>query len=100
MKASAPSAANPPPSTHTHPFERGGQEGNCTSFFSLVVLQNVEEGGRHGRSKASFSFFFFFLIFDVDHLKVFIEFVTMLLLFYVLDLWSGGAWDLSSLTRD
>ena len=100
-KATAPSAANPPPSTHIHPFERGGQEGNCTSF-SLVILQNVE-GGRHGNSKASFSpLFFFFKIFDVDHLKVFIEFVTMLLLFCVLVLWSGdaGAWDLSSLTRD
>ena len=84
VQASAPSAANPPPSTHTHPFERGGQEGNGTSFFSLVVLQNVEEGGRHGRSKASFSFFFFFKIFDADHLKVCTEFVTMLLLFYVL----------------
>ena len=45
-------------------------------------------------------FFFFFKIFDADHLKVFTEFVTMLLLFYVLVLWSGGAWDLSSLTRD
>ena len=49
----------------------------------------------------SLFFFFFFKIFDVDHLKVFIEFVTMLLLFYVLVLWSrgAGAWDLSSLTR-
>ena len=35
----------------------------------------------------SFFFFFFLKIFVVDHLKVFIEFVTMLLLFYVLVLW-------------
>ena len=50
----------------------------------------------------SLPFFFFFKIFDVDHLKVFTEFVTMLLLFCVLVLWSGdaSAWDLSSLTRD
>ena len=32
--------------------------------------------------------------------KVFIEFVTILLLFYVLVFWSQGMWDLSSPTRD
>ena len=32
--------------------------------------------------------------------KVFIEFVTILLLFYVLDFWLQGMWDLSSLARD
>ena len=32
--------------------------------------------------------------------KVFIEFVTILLLFYVLVFWLGGMWDLSSPTRD
>ena len=32
--------------------------------------------------------------------KVFIEFVTMLLPFYVLFFWPGGMWDLSFLTRD
>ena len=32
--------------------------------------------------------------------KVFIEFVTILLLFYVLVFWMQGKWDLSSLTRD
>ena len=32
--------------------------------------------------------------------KVFIEFVTSLLLFYVLVPWLQGIWDLSSLTRD
>ena len=31
--------------------------------------------------------------------KVFIEFVTILLLVYVLVFWSRGMWDLSSLTR-
>ena len=33
-------------------------------------------------------------------LKVVIEFVTTLLLFYVLDFWPQGVWDLGSLTRD
>ena len=38
---------------------------------------------------------------NVSHcLKVFIEFVTALLLFYVMVLWPRGMWDLSSLTRD
>ena len=32
--------------------------------------------------------------------KVFIEFVTSLLLFYVLVLWLQGIWDISSLTRN
>ena len=32
--------------------------------------------------------------------KVFIEPVTILLLFYVLPLWPQGVWDPSSLTRD
>ena len=32
--------------------------------------------------------------------KVFIEFVTILLPFYVLVFWLRGMWDLNSLTRD
>ena len=43
-------------------------------------------------------FFFFFLMCTV--FKVFIEFVTILLLFYVLCFWPWGMWDLSSLTGD
>ena len=42
--------------------------------------------------------FFFFLMWTI--FKVFIEFVTILLLFYVLVFWLRGTWDLSSLTRD
>ena len=38
------------------------------------------------------------IFFDVDNFKVFIEFVTISLLFYVLFFWSQGTWDLSSLT--
>ena len=33
-------------------------------------------------------------------LKVFIEFITILLLFYVLFFWSQGMWDLSFLTKE
>ena len=33
-------------------------------------------------------------------LMVFTEFVTILLLFYVLVFWSRGMWDVSSLTKD
>ena len=40
-------------------------------------------------------------LFDLDHLKkVFNEFVTTLLLFYVLVFWPRGMWDLGSLTRN
>ena len=39
--------------------------------------------------------FFMWIIF-----KVFIEFITILLLFYVLVFWPQGMWDLSSQTRD
>ena len=43
-------------------------------------------------------FLFFFLMWTI--FKVFIEFVTTLLLFYVLAFCPQGMWDLSSLTRD
>ena len=42
--------------------------------------------------------YIFFLIWTI--FKVFIEFVTVLLLFYVLVFWPQGMWDLSSPTRD
>ena len=41
---------------------------------------------------------FFFLMWTI--FKVFIEFVTILLLFYVLVFWPRGMWALSSPTRD
>ena len=43
---------------------------------------------------------FFLVLMWTNVLKVFIEFVTILLLFYVLVFWPRGMWDLSSLTRD
>ena len=45
-----------------------------------------------------FCFKIFFLMWTI--FKVFIEFVTILLLFYVLVFWQRGMWDLSSPTRD
>ena len=45
-----------------------------------------------------FKLFFFFLKWTI--LKIFIEFVTVLLLFYVSGFWQQGMWDLSFLTRD
>ena len=47
-------------------------------------------------------FFLRFFFFDVDHFfKVFIEFVTILLLYFMFwFFWPQGMWDLSSLTRD
>ena len=41
---------------------------------------------------------FFFLMWTI--LKVFVEFVTILLLFYILVFWLQGTWDLSFPTRD
>ena len=37
-----------------------------------------------------------FYFFDVDHFQIFIEFVTLLLLLYVLSFWPQGMWDLGS----
>ena len=48
-------------------------------------------------AKSSFRFKDFFL--RCTNLKVFIDFVTILLLFYVLVFWPRGMWDLSSPTR-
>ena len=48
-----------------------------------------------------FSFFFLRFLFLIWIIfKVFIEFVTILHLFYVLDFWPQGMWELNSLTRD
>ena len=50
------------------------------------------------REKKVCLFFFFFLMRTI--FKVFIDFVTALLLFYVLIFGPRGMWDLSSSTRD
>ena len=46
-----------------------------------------------------FKFFFFFFLKWIIF-KILIEFVTVLLLFYVSGFWQQGMWDLSFLTRD
>ena len=45
-------------------------------------------------------YLFFFFFGCGPFLMVFVEFVTILFLFYVLVFWPQGMWDLSSLTRD
>ena len=67
--------------------------------FSLIFL--VKSLGFEG--SLSWLFFlnillFFFLVWSI--FKVFIEFVAILLLFYVLVFWPQGMWDLSFPTRD
>ena len=47
-----------------------------------------------------FEIFFFKIFWCGPFFKIFIEFVTILLLFYVLVFWPQGMLDLSSLTRD
>ena len=46
------------------------------------------------------AFIYLFIFWCGPFLKSFIEFVTILLLFYVLVFWPQGMWDLSSPTRD
>ena len=53
----------------------------------------------YSKNKEAFFFKIFFLMWTI-FFKVFIEFVTVLLLFYVLVFWQQGMWDLSYLTRD
>ena len=68
----------------------------CTQCFGYVVLFNTSDSPI--RFLCFFKIFFFPLMWTV--FKVFIEFLTILLLFYILLFWLGGTWDLSSLTRD
>ena len=69
------------------------------SFFKFYMDLNTT-GSITGKdlAKSSFCFKDFFL--RCTNLKVFIDFVTILLLFYVLVFWPRGLWDLSSPTRD
>ena len=68
----------------------------CLSLIFLVKSLGFE-------GSLSWLFFlnillFFFLVWTI--FKVFIEFVAILLLFYVLVFWPQGMWDLSFPTRD
>ena len=67
----------------------------------LLHSVSIKDFPPWGHSTASTDFFFFlrfFLMWTI--FKVFIEFVTILLLFYVLVFWPRGMWDLSSPTRN
>ena len=68
-----------------------------TSRDNSHLLQRDTEGLSELPPPFSFykDFFWMWTIF-----KVFIEFVTILFLFYVFVFWPQGMWDLSSLTRD
>ena len=52
------------------------------------------------RGLIDFRFFFSRFFFIWILLKVFIEFVTILFLFYALEFWPRGMWDISFLIRD
>ena len=77
----------------------------CPWHCSAVVLRSQALGNKKGlwrwvgRSLSLLCVFFFFKAFKKIWMwtmfKVFIEFVTILLLFYVLVFWPGGMWDLS-----
>ena len=63
----------------------------CFNFLSNYI----------GQFKFSvYSFFFLVFFWGGPFFKVFIEFVTILLLFHVLVFWPWGMWDPSSPTRD
>ena len=75
---------------------RGGQLGLAQCLSTVMRTPNIE-------SIDLFNFVFFFFRFFLcvcGPFKVFIEFVTVLLLFYVLVFWLRGMWNLSSPTRD
>ena len=86
-------------------FERHGKE---EIFFWTTALFSFGKKELSLEPNLSFVFeppFFIFIFLRFFFLmwtnfKVFIEFVTILLLFYVLVFWPRGMWDLSSQTRD
>ena len=57
-------------------------------------MSNPRGGGGGSLHELVFQVFLFFI------LKVFIEFVTILLLFFFFLIWPGGMWYLGSLTKD
>ena len=68
------------------------------------MLKAALRRGPHGEElrlpAPSWVFFFFKIFLMWTTFKVFIEFVTVLILFYLLVFWLRGMWDLGSLTRD
>ena len=68
------------------------------SYISVLSLNSWKDGLFVCLWFAFLSFFFFFFL-TWTVFKIFIEFVTILLLFYVLDFWRRGMWGLSFPTR-
>ena len=66
--------------------------------FFLIEVFNFLPSSFHDPLFYFILFLKIFLMWTI--FKVFIEFVTVLLLFYVLVFWPQGMWDLSSPTRD
>ena len=66
----------------------------------MSPASGAEGTQRRVDTEVSFLLFFAFFLMWTIFLKVFIEFVTILLLFYVLVFWLRGMWDLSSPTRN
>ena len=66
---------------------------HCLSHQGLTMMNTMVTS-----TPAIFFFFKDFLVWTI--FKVLTEFVTILLLFYVLAFWPWGMWDLSSPTRD
>ena len=103
------------------PFRVSHRQNFCFSFVSTGYMNLIIRTDRPAKSETAlrllvFSLFLFsspipkVLEFSMSLIqifflrwiifKVFIEFVTILLLFYVLVFWLQGMWDLSSPTRD
>ena len=83
----------------SHPLSR--REKTQVACSASIPLKGHEwSAGRvylHLSRGRGFPTVFFFLMWAI--IKVFIQFVTILLLFYILDFWPGGIWGLSFPTK-
>ena len=80
-------------------METNEGKGSCLSSHSLqLAVSRCKPASLNFIALALFFLSFFF--FTVDNFKFFIEFVTILFLFYILVSWPQGMWDLCYLRRD
>ena len=79
-------------------METNNGKGSCLSSQSLQLA--VSRFKPASLNSIALALFFLRFFFNGDNFKVFIEFVTMLFLFYVFVSWPQGMWDLCSLMRD
>ena len=106
--AAPPTAPQPPPASPWLPAQQKRKLDSVAAHTCALIM--IEKTIWHGvknvnsgfRLPSCESFIFFLKGFFGCRLffKVFIEFVTMLLPFYVLVFWPPGMWDLRSPTRD